>query len=184
MKSRRKCNVNNMWAMTSNKMGVRRVNAQIILDIRQSAELVEILFAVRQKENCCCWFIVLCTSHWLLGFCVRLVFLCITLCPSSFAIILTRESELVALLLLSFGCLVTANVLWLSFTVPWVGLQFVIVVFPDHTHLLFYTTILTWFWHSIIVLVLRIRIYSHKIELPNVLICFKTNSYHLFYFKV
>ena len=22
--------------------------------------------------------------------------------------------------------------------VPWVGLQFVIVVFPDHTHLLFY----------------------------------------------
>ena len=24
-------------------------------------------------------------------------------------------------------------------TVPWVGLQFVIVVFPDHTHLLFFT---------------------------------------------
>ena len=27
-------------------------------------------------------------------------------------------------------------VMWLH-TVPWVGLQFVIVVFPDHTHLIF-----------------------------------------------
>ena len=56
---------------------------------------------------------------------------------SSFAIILTRKKEHVALLLLSFGCLVTVNVLWLFLTVPWVGLQFVIVVFSDHTHLLF-----------------------------------------------
>ena len=45
---------------------------------------------------------------------------------------------LVALLLLSFGCLVTVNVLWLFLTMPWVGLQFVSVVFPDHTPLLFY----------------------------------------------
>ena len=52
-------------------------------------------------------------------------------------IILTRKIELVALLLLSFGCLVTVNVLRLFLTVPAVGLQFVIVVFPDHTHLLF-----------------------------------------------
>ena len=29
------------------------------------------------------------------------------------------------------------NVLWLFLTVPWVGLQCVIVEFPDHTHLLF-----------------------------------------------
>ena len=62
---------------------------------------------------------------------------CITLCPSSFEIILTRKRELVALLSLSFGCLVTVNVLWLFLTVPWVGLQFVIVEFTDHTHLLF-----------------------------------------------
>ena len=60
---------------------------------------------------------------------------CIILCL--FAIILTRKKELVAQLLLSFGCLVTVNVLWLSLTVPWFGLLFVIVVFPDHTHLLF-----------------------------------------------
>ena len=53
---------------------------------------------------------------------------------SSFAIILTRKSELVALLLLSLGCLVTIIALWLFPTVPWVGLQCVIVVFPDHTH--------------------------------------------------
>ena len=56
---------------------------------------------------------------------------------SSFAIILMRKRELVALLLLSFGCLVTVNLLRLFLTVPWVGLQCVIVVFPDHTHLLF-----------------------------------------------
>ena len=29
----------------------------------------------------------------------------------------------------------TVNVLWLFLAVPWVGLQYVIVVFPDHTHL-------------------------------------------------
>ena len=34
-------------------------------------------------------------------------------------------------------CLVTAYVPWLILKVPWVGLQCVIVVFPDPTHLLF-----------------------------------------------
>ena len=57
---------------------------------------------------------------------------------SSFAIILKRKRELVSLLVLSYGCLVTVNVMWLFLTVPWVGLQCVIVVFRDHTHLLFY----------------------------------------------
>ena len=56
---------------------------------------------------------------------------------SSDEIILTRKRELVALHLLSFGCLVTVNVLWVFPRVPWVDLQFVIVVFPDHTYLLF-----------------------------------------------
>ena len=56
---------------------------------------------------------------------------------SSFAIILTRKKELVALPLLSFGCLATVNVLWPFLAVSWVGLQCVIVVCPDHTHLLF-----------------------------------------------
>ena len=56
---------------------------------------------------------------------------------SSFAIILKRNRSLVALLLLSYRCIVTINVLWLFLTVPWVGLRSVIVVLPDHTHLPF-----------------------------------------------
>ena len=55
---------------------------------------------------------------------------------SSFAIILKRRRKLVVLLLLSYRCIVTINVLWLFLTVPWVGLQCVIVLFADHTHLL------------------------------------------------
>ena len=31
----------------------------------------------------------------------------------------------------------TVSVLWLFLMVPWVGLQCVILVFPDHTHLIF-----------------------------------------------
>ena len=37
---------------------------------------------------------------------------------------------------LCFRCLVTVNDLWLFLMVPWVGLQHVIVVFPNHTHFL------------------------------------------------
>ena len=55
-----------------------------------------------------------------------------------FAIILKRKRNMITLLLLSCRCIVTINVLWLFFTVPWVGLQYVIVLFPDHTHLLFH----------------------------------------------
>ena len=51
---------------------------------------------------------------------------------SSFAIILMGKRELVVLLSLSSWCLVI--VVWLFLAVPWVCLQFVIVVFPDHTH--------------------------------------------------
>ena len=66
------------------------------------------------------------------------VFFCYALLcvHSSFAIILKRKRKLVALLLLSNRCIVTINVLWVLFTVPWVGLYIVIVVFSDYTHLL------------------------------------------------
>ena len=47
------------------------------------------------------------------------------------------KRKLVALQLLSYSCIVTKNTLRLFLTVSWVGLQYVIVVFPDHTHLLF-----------------------------------------------
>ena len=55
---------------------------------------------------------------------------------SSFAIILKKKRKLVALLLFSYRCIATINVLWSFLTMPWVGLQYVIVVFPDHTHFL------------------------------------------------
>ena len=53
---------------------------------------------------------------------------------SSFAIIMTWKRELVALLLLSFICLMTVIVLCLFLMVLWVGMRCVIVEFPDHTH--------------------------------------------------
>ena len=55
---------------------------------------------------------------------------------SSIAIILMGKRELIALLNLSSWCLVMVERLFLA--VPWGCLQFVIVVFPDHTHLLFF----------------------------------------------
>ena len=55
---------------------------------------------------------------------------------SSIAIILMGKRELVALLNLSSWCLVMVERLFLA--MPWGCLRFVIVVFPDHTHLLFF----------------------------------------------
>ena len=54
---------------------------------------------------------------------------------SSIAIILMGKRELVALLNLSSWCLMMVERLFLA--VPRGCLRFVIVVFPDHTHLLF-----------------------------------------------
>ena len=55
---------------------------------------------------------------------------------SSIAIILMGKRELIALLNLSSCCLVVVERLFLA--MPRGCLRFVIVVFPDHTHLLFY----------------------------------------------
>ena len=54
---------------------------------------------------------------------------------SSIAIILMGKRELVALLNLSSWCIVMVKRLLLA--MPWDCLRFVIVVFPDHIHLLF-----------------------------------------------
>ena len=56
---------------------------------------------------------------------------------SSIAIILMGKRELIALLNLSSWCLLMVERLFLA--VPRGCLQFVFVVFPDHTHLLFLT---------------------------------------------
>ena len=68
------------------------------------------------------------------------VLLCITLCPFLFCNHLDgEERELVALLGLSSWCFViVVSVVWLFLALPLVCLQFVIVVFADHTRLLFF----------------------------------------------
>ena len=86
------------------------------------APLLTLLFIVTPIVGVCNCFM----------FCYTLLYV-----PSSFAIILMEKRELVALLSLSSWCLMIA--LWLFLAVPWVCLQFVIVVFPDPTHLLFWS---------------------------------------------
>ena len=72
----------------------------------------------------------------IVGVCNCSMFCCTLLyVHSSIAIILMGKRELSALLNLSSWCLVMVERLFLA--VPRGCLQFVIVVFPDHTHLLF-----------------------------------------------
>ena len=72
-----------------------------------------------------------------MGVCNSSMFCCSLLyVHSSIAIILMGKRELVALLNLSSWILVVVGRLFLA--VPWGCLRFVIVVFSDHTHLLFW----------------------------------------------
>ena len=72
-----------------------------------------------------------------MGVCNCFMFCCTFLCVhSSIAIILMEKRELVALLNLSSSGLVIDEQLFL--TVPRGCLRFVIVVFPNHTLLLFF----------------------------------------------
>ena len=72
-----------------------------------------------------------------MGVCNCSMFCCTLLyVHSSIAIILMGKRELIALLNLSSWCLVMVDRLFLAVTRG--CLQFVIVVFPDHTHLLFF----------------------------------------------
>ena len=66
-----------------------------------------------------------------MGFCNCSMFCCALLyVHSSFALILMGKRELDALLSLYFWCLIVG---WHFFVVPWICMQFVIVVFPDNT---------------------------------------------------
>ena len=60
---------------------------------------------------------------------------------SSIAVILMGKRELIALINLSSWCIEMVERLFLA--VPRGCLQFVIVVFPDHTHLLFWICVIT-----------------------------------------
>ena len=72
-----------------------------------------------------------------MGVCNCSMFCCTLLyVRSSIAIILMGKREPVALLNVSSWCLVMVE--WFFFAVPWGCQRFVIVVFPDHTHFLFF----------------------------------------------
>ena len=86
----------------------------------------------------------------------------------SIAIILMGKRELIALLNLSSWCLVKVERLFL--TVPRGCLQFVIVVFPDHTHLLFFIffcLLLLPLWESVIDLCFVVRYFMSILVLQS-----------------
>ena len=92
------------------------------------------LAAVRSKATRTVLLLMIVTP--IVGFCNCSMFCLALLCVHySFAIISMGKRELITLQCLSSWCLVI--VVWLFLTIPRVCLQFVIVVFPDHTHLLF-----------------------------------------------
>ena len=89
-----------------------------------------------------------------MGVCNYSMFCCTLLyVHSSIAIILMGKRELIALLNLSSWCLMMVERLFLA--VPQGGLQFVIVVFPDHTHLLF---------------LLKFQIFFEVLEIPDIFV--------------
>ena len=95
-----------------------------------------------------------------MGVCNCSMFCCTLLyVHSSIAIILMGKRDLIALLNLSSWCLVMVERLFL--VVPRGCLQVVIVVFPDHTHLLFLE-----FVHQIKVLSIKFRKGFAKFMIP------------------
>ena len=84
---------------------------------------------------CCLLLLPLWESIVVLCFVVRFFYV-----SSSFAIILMGKRVLVAFLSLSSWCFVIVVSVFL--VVPWGCLQFAIVVFPDHTRLLFLNLII------------------------------------------
>ena len=92
-------------------------------------------------------------------FCCTLLYV-----PSSFAIILIGKRELVALLSLSSWCLVI--VVWLFLAEPWVCLQFVIVVFPGHTH----------YFYGVITFITLVQSLSSRASMKSPRLSIRTNS--------
>ena len=94
----------------------------------------------------------------IVGVCKCSMFCCTLLyVHSSVAIILMGKRQLIALLNLSSWCLVMVERLFLA--VPRGCLQFVIVVFPDHTHLLFFIEV-----HLIMLQALDIVVIRNKCD--------------------
>ena len=98
-----------------------------------------------------------------MGVCNCSMFCCTLLyVHSSIAIILMGKRELIALLNLSSWCLVMVERLLLA--VPRGCLQFVIVVFPDHTHLLFFIESFSEIHHYNIILVTFLHVKGYVID--------------------
>ena len=127
-----------------------------------------------------------------MGVCNCSMFCCTLLyVHSSVAIILMGKRELIALLNLSSWCLVMVERLFLA--VPRSCLQFVIVVFPDHTHLLFLKLLALMKVFKISLLQIQCPNWQRaitpktKITLGNLLIIFslltmfETANYHSFF---
>ena len=92
------------------------------------------LLSVLRRWFCCCLLFVYCYSHSG-SLSLFYVLLYITLCPFYYCNHLDGEERVVVLLNLSSWCLVMVERLFLA--VPWGCLRFVIMVFSDHTQLLF-----------------------------------------------
>ena len=96
-----------------------------------------------------------------MGVCNCSMFCCTLLyVHSSIAIILMGKRELIALLNLSSWCIVMVERLFLA--VPRGSLQFVIVVFPDHTHLLFLAILI---FNTILLHMFTLMLCIRKLEL-------------------
>ena len=95
-----------------------------------SLPLRRLLSVLRRWFCCSCWSIVCWSSIFVF------VLLCITLCSFLFCNHLEETEKAVCFAYISYRCIAIINVLWLFLTAPWLGLQYVVVVFPDNTHLL------------------------------------------------
>ena len=102
-----------------------------------------------------------------MGVCSCSVFCCTLLCVrSSIAIIFMGKRELVALLNLSSWCLMMVERLFLA--LPRGCLGFVIVVFPDHTYILFLTFVKTMTVFSTICdVLLYTAIFAYAYPMPH-----------------
>ena len=114
-----------------------------------------------------------------MGACNCSIFCCTLLyVHSSITIILMGKRELVALLNLSFWCLIMVERLFLA--VPRGCVRFVIVVFPDRTHLLFLV------WMILILLSFKFvqMVTVHcKSRSQRLKIDFKMKTLKIFYFE-
>ena len=104
------------------------------MDVAQFPAMTQFKICQRFADDI---FTLLLIATPIVGSCNCSMFCCALLCVhSSIAIISMGKRELVTLPCLSSWFLVI--VVWLFLTMPRVCLQFVIEMFPDHTHLLFF----------------------------------------------